>query len=95
MSYLTQAQIADDQTMRVRVASCAAQQGITDAGLDPDTWAREWCRVWAAAPGWDAAWEASGSEQPGADAVEDAQILSQVQSMMPFTSVGYFEEEPA
>lgn len=95
MSYLTQSIIADDPYMRLRIASCAAQQGCAeDRGIDPDAWTLEWRRDWAAAPGWDAAWESSQAqnpplESPGSDpgVITDGQILSQVQSMMPFTTV--------
>jgi hypothetical protein len=98
MSYLTQSAIGDDPYMQSRVGQCAAQQGCaTDAGIDPDVWAREWRRVWAASPGWDDAWESAlarpdnpSGYAPGMDeaVVQDAQILSQVQSMMPFVRVG-------
>lgn len=92
MSYLTQSIISDDPYMRLRVASCAAQQGCADAGIDPDAWAVEWRRVWGSSPGWDAAWEsaqAGGITDPGADpsVITDQMILSQVQAMMPFTHV--------
>lgn len=95
--YLTQSAIADDLSMKLRVASCAAQQGCTDAAIDPDYWANEWRRVWAASPGWDAAWEYALAQddkppnyKPGADplVVTDDQILAQVQAMMPFAHVG-------
>jgi hypothetical protein len=96
LSYLTQSTIADDPWMALRVAACAAQQGCTDVGIDPDLWAREWRRVWSASPGWDAQWESALARpdnapgyQPGMDAavISDGQILSQVQSQMPFTRV--------
>lgn len=93
--YLTQSIIADDAYMRLRVASCAAQQGCAgDFGIDPDAWTQQWRRVWAASPGWDAAWESAMAqtppiETPGSDpgVITDGQILSQVQVMMPFTRV--------
>lgn len=93
MSYLTQAKIADDLDMLNRVTSAAAQEGITDAGIPPNAWASEWRNVWASAPGWAEAWEsaeAGDNPEPGADpaVVTDAQILSQVQSMKPFTHIG-------
>lgn len=100
LSYLTQSTIADDSWMKLRVASCAAQQGVTDAGIDPDMWASEWRRVWSASPGWDMQWESALARpdnppgyQPGMDpaVVSDGQILSQVQSMLPFTRVGDME----
>jgi hypothetical protein len=97
MGYLTQSAIGDDPYMKQRVAQCAAQQGCTDAGIDPDVWATEWRRVWASSPGWDAAWESALANpdqppgyQPGMDAacITDDQILSQVQSQMPFHRIG-------
>lgn len=94
--FLTQSTIADDPYMKLRVSSCAAQQGVTDAGIDPDLWTHEWRRVWAASPSWDDQWESALANAenppgyaPGMDpaCITDAQILAQVQSMMPFIRV--------
>lgn len=93
--YLTQSAIGDDPYMKQRVAQCAAQQGITDTGIDPDVWSTEWRRVWSASPGWDDAWESAlaGEHEPGympgmdPAVITDDQVLSQVQSMMPFHRV--------
>lgn len=90
--YFTQAVMADDVYMRMRVSACAAQQGVTDVGIHPDDWTRDWRKVWASSPGWDAAWEsamASGMTDIGlrSDVVTDGQILSQVQAMMPFRTI--------
>lgn len=98
--YLTQSIIADDPYMRLRVASCAAQEGCAETGIDPDAWTSEWRRVWASSPGWDAAWEsaqAGGVETPGSDpaVITDGQILAQVQAMMPFTRVADHAPESA
>lgn len=102
MSYLTQTAIGDDPYMKMRVAQCAAQQGCTDVGIDPDVWSSEWRRVWSTSPGWDTQWESalanpdnSPGYQPGMDpaVITDPNILSQVQSMMPFHRVG--ETPPA
>jgi len=93
MSYFTQAIIADDPYMRLRVSAAAAQQGVAEtAGLDPDMWTLEWRKVWASSPGWDAAWEsaqAGNVQTPGMDpgVITDGMILSQVQVMMPFRTV--------
>ena len=57
--YLTQSTIGDNPYMKQRVAQCAAQQGVTDVGIDPDVWATEWRRVWSTSPGWDDAWESA------------------------------------
>jgi hypothetical protein len=90
--YLTQGEIAADPSMLTRVAQAAAQEGVADAGLDPDWWTNQWRRIWASSPGWETAWEsalASGNEHPGADpaVITDAMILAEVQSMKPFTSI--------
>lgn len=92
--YHTQGLIADNADMRTRVAQCAAQEGCADGGIDPDVWTYEWRRVWSASPGWDGAWESAlatdpPNESPGSDpaVITDAQILAQVQSMMPFARV--------
>jgi hypothetical protein len=89
--------------MQHRVAQCAASEGVGDTvdtvsgrPYDPDRWTLERRRTWAAAPGWDDAWEyalnthpddhdaATPPYDPGADSavITDSQILSQVQSML-------------
>jgi hypothetical protein len=82
MSFLTQDEISSNHAMRSRIAQCAAGQHIND----PDGWTDATRRSWAAAPGWDAAWEsaqASGIDDPGVDeaVINDEMILSQVQAM--------------
>ena len=88
MSYLTQSVIASSGSMFARVAQCAASEGVEN----PDGWAGANAREWAAAPGWDAAWESALASHegdteydPGTDeaVITDAMILSQVQSMNP------------
>lgn len=88
MTYLVQAAIADSQMMMARVAQCAAEQ---DAPGDPDRWAYDRRRVWAAAPDWDAAWayalnvhSEEADYSPGADeaVITDSMILGQVQTML-------------
>lgn len=91
--YLTQSKIANDAAMQARVSSSAAQEGVTDEGIDPASWAYEWRLIWAASPGWAEAWEsaeAGDNPSPGTDpaVITDAQILSQVQAMKPFTHIG-------
>jgi hypothetical protein len=89
MSYLTQNGIAINRTMQARLAQASAEQGVPNDG-DPDRWAVENRRSWAAAPGWDAAWESAQvahpepEYDPGADeaVITDAMILSQVQAML-------------
>jgi hypothetical protein len=89
VSYLTQNEISENQAMNARVAQAAAQEGRTD----PDYWTYHSRRTWAAAPGWDAAWESAKvshppvegepAYDPGADesVITDPMILSQVQVM--------------
>lgn len=82
--YLTQSEIANDPHMHERVAQCAAEQ---NAPGNADTWAANSRRVWAAAPGWAAAWEsalAGGVTDPGSDpgVITDGMILTQVQAML-------------
>jgi len=95
MSYLTQGAISDNVAMRTRIAQAYA--GESDGSVEPDQWTYEKRRVWAAAPGWDTAWEyslnthpddgdpATPPFDPGTDeaVITDAQILSQVQAMLP------------
>lgn len=81
--YLTISTIAADQSMRSRVAACAAEQGNTT----PENWAYTNAYVWAASPGWASAWEsavAAGNPSPGTDpaVITDGQILSTVQGML-------------
>lgn len=87
MSYLTQNEISESPAMRNRVAAAVAGEGFTP---DPDSWTFNFRRTWAAAPGWDAAWESyrvgnPGVADPGANesVITDAMILSQVQAMAP------------
>ena len=88
MSYLTQDEIANNRMMLNRVAQAAAQETVSS---DPDRWAYENRRTWAAAPGWSDSWESSKvthpeeDYDPGSDeaVITDGQILSQVQAMAP------------
>jgi hypothetical protein len=90
MSYLTQDAIASNTAMQHRVAQCYAQErGSGPSGMDdPDRWSYTNRRSWASSPGWDAAWESALAGDADADpgenpaCITDAQILSQVQSML-------------
>jgi len=86
MTYLQQADIAQDPWMIQRVAQCAAEESIPD----PDEWTALHSREWAAAPGWDDAWasahiahEGDVEYQAGRDeaVITDYMILSQIQTM--------------
>lgn len=84
MSYNTQARMAIDSDLRLRIAACAATQGE----LLPVEWAdaNQWSL--SAAPGWDAAYsyslqlnEAIPDYRSGKDesVITDAMILAEVQ----------------
>jgi hypothetical protein len=82
MSYLTQADLADDGDLRRRVTACAALEGIPE----PEAWAYAHRWELSAQPGWDAAYEYAINaevERPGADAavISDQQILAAVQTL--------------
>lgn len=84
MSYLTQADLSDDGSLRRRVTACAALERI------PDPEAFAYTSRWglSAQPGWDEAYEyavAQGVEDPGASGavISDAMILAAVQSLAP------------
>ena len=86
MSYLTQDEIANSRAMLSRIAQAVASEQLP---LQPDQWAYDNRRGWAAAPGWDAAWESAlvahpeDGYDPGRDesVITDLQILSQIQAM--------------
>lgn len=96
MSYLTQDEISRNASIGNRVAQAAASQDLGTFEGGPDSWASTYRREWAAAPGWDAAWESAKVSHPddgdpdtppydpGADetVITDAQILSQIQAML-------------
>ena len=96
MSYLTQNEIAENASMRNRIAQAATSEDLGDFEGGADAWTSTYRRVWAAAPGWDAAWESYKASHPddgdpdtppadpGADeaVITDSQILSQIQAML-------------
>lgn len=96
MSYLTQNEIASNISMMNRVAQAVTQEGVPEGYANGDVWTQDQRRAWAAAPGWDAAWESyrashpddgdpdTPAPDPGADeaVITDGQILSQVQAML-------------
>jgi hypothetical protein len=101
MSYLTQNEIASNPAMQNRVAQAATSEDIPHGPdtepITADQWTIDHRREWAAAPGWDAAWESAkvshpndpdappGTDyDPGLDeaVITDGQILSQIQAML-------------
>jgi hypothetical protein len=86
MSYYTQALIAQDAAMNLRVTTAYASENVAN-GSDPQMWASSHRWEWGTAPGWDEAWEsaeASGNLEPGKDSsvITDAMILTEVQSLI-------------
>jgi hypothetical protein len=96
-SYLAMSEIAMDESMINRVTACATQQArlgnapdivsASSFGLGVKDWAKNNQFVWAASPGWGAAWasaQAGGNEAPGKDpaVITDAMILSAVQDLV-------------
>jgi len=81
VSYLTVSTIAANQSMRSRVAACAAAEGEPA----PENWAYSNALRWASQPGWDAAWASAEAANPGDDhganeaVITDPQILAAVQ----------------
>jgi hypothetical protein len=87
MTYLMQSAITENPSMMNRVAQCAAEQTVPD----PDKWAFDNRRTWAASPGWADAWayalathESDPEYDPGKDesVITDGMILSEVQGMI-------------
>lgn len=84
MSYKTISVMAANQSLRNRVAACAAQEGV----VGPEGWTQQNSLMWAASPGWSDAWEYAETTEPGADhgdneaCITDGMILATVQSMV-------------
>lgn len=93
-SYLAISQIANDENMTERMRAGATQQvylGNAPAisGYPPE-WVNQNRYVWAASPGWGAAWDSALAAhpddpeyEPGADpaVITDGMILSTVQAL--------------
>jgi hypothetical protein len=91
-SYLSIADIATDVNMVERLRAAATQQAYLDAVniQDPLTWVDLNRYVWAASPGWGAAWDSAlaghpddPAYEPGRDpaVITDGMILSTVQTL--------------
>jgi hypothetical protein len=91
-SYLSIADIATDVNMIERLRAAATQQSYLDAVniQDPLTWVDLNRYVWAASPGWGAAWDSAlaghpddPAYEPGKDpaVITDGMILSTVQTL--------------
>lgn len=81
MTYLKQADLAQDNHVLRRIAACAATQSVSD----PAEWAA--ARMWqfSAEPGWAAAYASAAlvDGSPGANeaAITDGMILAAVQNL--------------
>lgn len=86
MAYSSIVEMAQSNSLRMRITACVAQEGITN----PEQWTAS--NMWkiAAQPGWAADWDyAKGTYNPNfnpdtgarTDVIDDAQILSAVQAV--------------
>ena len=85
MTYSDIAAMARDNSLRDRIAACAATEGVVDQ--HPTTWADTYQWQIVASPGWGEAWAsatASGVTSPGSDAgvITDQMILAAVQPLV-------------
>lgn len=80
MSYLTQTHIAANPTLILRIAACAASEGIAD----PRFWAQENMVHLAVTDGWCDEYARSTADDPGADesAITDEMIADAVRAMV-------------
>lgn len=62
MSYLVQSQMARDYGLIMRIAACAATEGIVDL---PESWADDRRIRFMASPGWAEAYAGCECEKPG------------------------------
>lgn len=75
--------VEESASLRYRVTSCAAQQGVPD----PEPWMFMHRWQWASTPGWAAAYEYAlntGNLDPGKDpaVITDLMILGRVQELL-------------
>lgn len=85
MTYSDIAAMARDNSLRDRIAACAATEGVIDP--HPTTWADQHQWQIAASPGWGDAWaHATASEvtSPGSNegVITDQMILAAVQPLV-------------
>lgn len=91
-AYLAISEIANDQWMNERMIAATTQQSYmhTVAINDPLNWTNLNRYVWAASPGWGAAWDSAlaahpddSAYEPGRDpaVITDGMILSTVQAL--------------
>lgn len=100
-SYMAISEIAKDDNMTQRMYAAVTQQqslGSIHINLTSSTapfnaqeWVDRYRYVWAASPGWGAAWEsaeAGGNQDPGKDpaVITDQMILSTVQELFGVTA---------
>ena len=92
MSYLTQARMAQDEALIMRIAACAATEGVRP---NPVAWADDRRVIFMASPGWSAAyasasalrdgWDGEGVQPPppgeNEAAITDGMVLSAVQAL--------------
>lgn len=88
MSYSTQAKIARDNMLLLRIAACASTQGVES----PERWASERAWDFSSQSGWSDAYATAvsgGTPNPGDNAgvITDAMILTACQALHQPTSM--------
>lgn len=105
MSYLTQSQMARDYDLIMRVAACAATEGIINR---PESWADDRRVVIMASPGWAGKyasaqatrdqWDGTGTQPPppgeNEAAITDGDILAAVQAIITAEAAAVPSDEP-
>lgn len=79
MSLLTVTRVAANHFLILRIAACAAREGITD----PQFWAQQRMWTFAVQEGWADAYADSTADDPGEDesAITDAMIIGVVRAI--------------
>lgn len=75
MSYFAQSKLVSNGDLMIRIAACAATQGVSN----PESWANEHKWLWSVQPGWVAAYIGAGEKTSG---VTDEMILAAVQKVI-------------
>lgn len=86
MSYLTQSLMARDYGLIMRIAACAATEGITDR---PESWADDRRILFMASDGWASAYSSCECEKPGEceTSITDGMILAVVRDVIAAVAV--------
>lgn len=75
MSYFAQSKLVNNGDLMIRIAACAATQGVSN----PESWANERKWLWSVQPGWVNAYVDAGNKTDG---ITDEMILIAVQKVI-------------